>query len=604
MNPQSGLNGPPEKRSLKETFAIIGRIGKIIMRWKKYFYILIAVILLTIMCQLAVPVLVEKCIDCLIYRDESGEYLRMLWHILTTLIVLFIFNSFIEYFKNISAMKLSENMSRFLRSRLFEKIVRAPLSVLDKHSYGDLMSRLTNDSQRISTVAQVLEQFLSKTIVIFGCAIFMLLKNPKLAMISIITAIVTTIISTIISGKMRNFFLGQTIKLGEVNGHIEETMKNFRTMEMTGMENYSSNRMMQKSTEYTNICIRSSMFSGIINPIMLILGNASFLITIVVGGRLAIKGIVTLGVLQAVIMYSKQFMDAVYSFGNVLIQVQSFLASAERVFEITDLGEENRGTHTTLKKEEKRTDIPDGIYFENINFAYESEKVIDDVTLNAPRGKSTALVGSTGAGKTTLISLLLKFYDNYEGNIYLNGTDIRDMSLADTRDMITVVLQDSKLMEGTITENILYGSKVNKEDAPKIVRDITNRMGITDMIEALPDGFKTRTDDEDETISEGLRQIIGLARALVKEPKILILDEALSAVDKPTEEKIKKNILSGDKDITMLVIAHRLDTITNSDSICVLKHGKLVEQGTHDELTALGKEYKRLYNREISGKEN
>ena len=311
-------------------------------------------------------------------------------------------------------------------------------------------------------------------------------------------------------------------------------------------------------------------------------------------------------------MYSKQFMDSVYGFGNVMIQTQSFLASAERVFEILDIEVENAGTHSRLVKQEtgsedksksKKSDSPvdgkSGVRFENVSFSYDGESnVLNTVDVDMKAGTSTAIVGATGAGKTTLISLLLKFYDNYKGSIYVDGKELADYTLAGIRDRITVVLQDSRLMRGTIAENILYGTG-SKEEA----KTITDAMGVTGMIEALPEGFETETYDDDETISEGMRQIIGMARALAKEPKILVLDEALSSVDPVTEQMIRNNISTKLQSITMILIAHRLDTAKQSDKIIVMKDGNIVEEGNHDSLMAAEKEYYRLYSSQMAGNE-
>ncbi|MCR5227236.1 MAG: ABC transporter ATP-binding protein/permease [Eubacterium sp.] len=596
---------PLEKRSPEDTRRIIARISKFVFKWKKQCIILITAILLTIACQLIVPILVQKAINCLIYRTDS-TFVQDLTKVVTSLVMVFILNSIIEYVKNVSAMQLSENLSLQMRRDLFERVIHAPLSYLDTHSYGDIMSRLTNDSQRVSTVAQVLEEFMSKIIVIIGCAIIMLSKNWKLALISIVTALVTTIISGIISGRMRNYFMRQTMALGSMNGHLEESVKNFRTMEIAGIGSFTSETMAKKSQEYTDVCIKSSMFSAIINPIMLVLGNLSFMITVVVGGHFAIEDVITIGVLQAVIMYSKQFMDSVYSFGNVMIQTQSFLASAERVFELIDMEIEDTGEGARLVKQgedEKLLEgVPEkGVAYKDVTFSYDGERtVVDDITLSLEGGKTAALVGATGAGKTTLTSLLLKFYDTYEGDIFVDGVNLRDYSLEKTRNMVTVVLQDSKLVEGTIAENILYGATDKDEDD---TLDIVKKMGVLPLIEKLPDGLNTMTSDDDETISEGMRQIIGLARAVIREPRILIMDEALSAVDPLTEQMVRSNIFSITPDATILVIAHRLKSTETIDKIIVMKDGHIAEEGSFEELMESRGEYHRLYTSQQSGNE-
>ncbi|MCR5214717.1 MAG: ABC transporter ATP-binding protein/permease [Eubacterium sp.] len=599
---------PLNKRSSKETRALINRIYKYAIKWKKVCIVLILMILLTIVCQLAVPILVEHAINCLMFRD-APTFTTDISRILISLVLLFVFNSIIEYIKNISAMKLSENMSLEIRDSLFDKVLHAPLSYLDKHSYGDIMSRLTNDSQRVSTVAQVLEEFVSKIVLIVGCGIIMMMESWKLAVISMVTAVVTMLISAFISGHMRNYFMKQTIALGAMNGHIEESMKNFRTMEMAGIGAFNGNKMREKSEKYTDVCIKSSMFSAIINPIMLILGNLSFLITVVVGGHLVIEKAILLGTLQAIIMYSKTFMDSVYGFGNVMIQTQSFLASAERVFEILDIEPENEGTHSRLVKqgqtdelsEEDEVNLSSGVTYKNISFAYEEDQeVIHCLDLSFEKGKLTALVGSTGSGKTTLVSLLLKFYDNYRGDIYIGNKNTKDMTLLETRSAVTVVLQDSKLIDGTIIDNITYGLDASL-DSEKIARETIKNMGVEELIEKLPEGLNTVTSDDDETISMGMRQMIGLARALVRKPGIIIMDEALSAVDSETENKIRKNVIKMLKDVTVLVIAHRLDTIMDADKIVVLSEGKVIEEGTSDKLLESKGEFYRLCNRQLSG---
>ncbi len=604
-----GNAAPPlEKRSPKDTRKILVRLSKLVFRWKKQCIILIITILITLACQLTVPILVQKAINALIYRD-SADFVKVITGILTALVVVFVLNSLIEYIKNLSAMRLSENLSLYMRKELFERTVHAPLSYLDTHSYGDMMSRLTNDSQRVSTVAQVLEEFTSKIIVIIGCGIIMILESWKLAMISIITAIITTIISGIISGKMRGLFMKQTISLGAMNGHLEESIKNYRTMELAGIRDYTSGRMREKSKEYTDVCIKSSMFSAIINPIMLILGNLSFMITVVVGGHYAIDKVITVGVLQAVIMYSKQFMDSVYGFGNVMIQTQSFLASAERVFEVIDIKIEDSGTASKLVKQgdEAVQDVADGVVFKDVSFSYDGERdVLKDINISLTSGEVTALVGATGAGKTTLINLMLKFYDNYRGEIYINKKNIKDLPLSEVRQLVTVVLQDSRLVEGTVLDNIIYGMDADEGDEAsdrELVEDVLKVMGVRDIFSRLPNDLDTETNDDDETISEGMRQIIGLARAIVRKPKLLVLDEALCSVDKETETMIRENVRKRMGDVTSITIAHRLDTTEDADRIIVLKDGAVVEEGTKNELLKAGKEYYRLYMSQQQGRE-
>ena len=604
MQQTPGGTPPLEKKSLKDSLHIIMKVGQYVVEWKKECIILVATILLTIVCQLTVPILVQRAINALIYRTDS-TFVQELTRIITALVFVFIANSLIEYIKNISAMKLSENMSKKMRSQLFDRMVNAPLSYLDKVSFGDLMSRLTNDSARVSTVAQVLQEFLSKIVIIIGSAIIMLIKSPRLAVISIITALITTFISAIISGKMREYFMKQTMALGSMNAHIEETMKNTSTIEMAGVKDYVNQNMRKKCKDYTDICVKSSMFSGIINPIMLILGNLSFMVTLVVGAKLSISGAITIGVLQAVIMYSKQFMDSVYGFGNVMIQTQSFVASAERIFEIMDIQMENKGTVARLVQRDYKAEADSvkisstsGIEFSSVSFSYDGEtKVLSDVDIHFEKGQSTAIVGSTGAGKTTLINLLLRFYDNYEGDIILGGKNLKDLSLKEIREKVTVVLQDCRLVDGTVCDNILYGTDKTKKDAEEIIRI----MGVEDIINFLPDGLETAVSDDDESVSQGMREIIGLARALVRKPEILVMDEALSAVDNHTEEKIRGSILERMKNITMILIAHRLDTTKDCDTIVVMKKGEVFERGTHAELISENGEYSRLYNSQLAG---
>jgi ABC-type multidrug transport system fused ATPase/permease subunit len=289
-----------------------------------------------------------------------------------------------------------------------------------------------------------------------------------------------------------------------------------------------------------------------------------------------------------------------------MIQTQSFLASAERVFELIDMAIEDTGENSRLVKqgeEEKLLEgVPErGVAYKDVTFSYDGTKtVVDDITLSLEGGKTAALVGATGAGKTTLTSLLLKFYDTYEGDIFVDGVNLNDYSLEETRNMVTVVLQDSKLVDGTIAENILYGATDKTEED---TLHLAERMGILPLIEKLPDGMDTVTSDDDETISEGMRQIIGLARAVIREPRILIMDEALSAVDPLTEQMVRSNIFSIVPDATILVIAHRLKSTETIDKIIVMKDGNVVEEGSFEELMETRGEYHRLYTSQQSGNE-
>ena len=490
----------------------------------------------------------------------------------------------------------SQEIVKSLRRDLFGKLQRLPVSLFDSWSHGDLMSRLSNDVDNISsTIAQSTTQLVSTLLTIIGSFTLMLVLSPLLTLAALVTVPLVFLLTRTVSRRTRVLFKRQQAALGAMNGHIEETISGIDVIKAFGREGAAIGEFDGLNEDLKSIGTEAQVWSGFIMPLMNVINNLGFAAVAAVGGVLAVKGLVTIGVIASFISYSRQFSRPLNDLANTYNTLQTALAGAERVFEVMDQAEEapdrpvaSSGGAGVLRG------IRGDVDFESVSFGYKTDRlVLRDVSFEAREGSVTALVGPTGAGKTTIVNLLARFYDASAGSIRIDGRDLRDYARDDLRRIFGIVLQDSYLFSGSISENILYGRPGASEG--EVARAVA-AANAASFIDRLPRGYDSVLTEGGSPLSEGQRQLIALARAILADPAILILDEATSSVDTRTELHIQAAMIKLMEGRTSFIIAHRLSTIRNADNILVMEGGRIVESGRHEALMAEGGLYHRMYS--------
>ena len=482
-----------------------------------------------------------------------------------------------------------------LRERVELKINRLPLSYMDKHQRGELLSRVTNDIDNISqTFQQTLSQLFTSLLTVIGVVGMMLWISPALALIAIISIPLTLVIVTLVAKQSQPRFVAQWKHTGELNAQIEETFTGHSLVKVFGRQRKVREEFADKNHELYEASFGAQFISGIIMPASMFVGNLSYVAIAVVGGVMVTNGQLPLGDIQAFIQYSRQFQQPLSQLGSMANLLQSGVASAERVFELLDAEEQSADPESP----EQPSSDKGRLVFEDVSFRYvEEQPLIEGLNLVVEPGKTVAIVGPTGAGKTTLVNLIMRFYELDSGRITLDGADIAKMTRHDLRSRTGMVLQDTWLFGGTIRENIAYG---NTEATEEDIMQAARMAYVDRFVHALPQGYDTVLDDDATSISAGERQLITIARAFVAQPSVLILDEATSSVDTRTELLVQHAMAELRKDRTAFVIAHRLSTIRDADVILVMEHGSIVEQGTHAQLLAAKGAYARLYDAQFA----
>ena len=542
--------------------------------------------------NLLIPDLISRAIDTL---DLSQGRLSVDWDhlylILAILLAVFVFSSLFSYLQGRLAAKLTRTTTLDIRKNVSEKLIRLPIGFFDTHRGGDMTARLTNDIDNIATlISQAIGTVLSAAIIIVGCVVIMLIKNPLLTLVCLSTVALNALVTVIISRKMFGYFRRQQKSVGDMNSHVEQSVAAKKTIDSYDLTDDCIAQNERLSDELTDSAIKAQALGGAMPPLMSIIGNLNFLLIVAVGAMMYIGGGfgVTIGTIQAFTLYSRQFTKPINELSGIISQLMTALASAERVFEIIDAEpEEDAGRGTLLEKSAC------SIRFENITFSYiRGVKVLDDFTLEIEPGQRVGLVGKTGVGKTTLISLLMRFYEPDSGRILLDGVDIHDIPKAQLRRRVTTVLQSTALIDGTIRDNIAYARFSADERELEEAARIT---GADAFIGKLEKGMDTPITGDDTQLSQGERQLLCLARASLTDPGVLVLDEAMSSVDPATEARIQEAMLEIMRDRTCVIIAHRLSTIKNVDKIAVFQDGRIVETGRHKELLEKRGVYYSLY---------
>ncbi|WP_313544921.1 ABC transporter ATP-binding protein [Leifsonia aquatica] len=516
-------------------------------------------------------------------------------HVLMWVLALYIASSVFSYLQAYVLNGVTQRTVYRLREDVEAKIHRLPLTYFDKMQRGELLSRVTNDIDNISqTLQQTMSQLLTSLLTVVGVVVMMFVVSPLLALIALITIPLTLLVTSLIAKRSQKLFVAQWRSTGELNGQIEEAFTGHSLVKVFGRHREVEARFGTKNEEMYEASFGAQFISGIIMPAMMFVGNLMYVAIAVVGGLQVASGAMQLGDVTAFIQYSRQFTQPLTQLGSMANLLQSGVASAERVFELLDADEQSA--------DPERPQSPEGtkgrLAFEDVSFRYSADKpLIDDLSLVAEPGQTVAIVGPTGAGKTTLVNLMMRFYELDGGRITLDGVDIAAMTRNDLRSRMGMVLQDTWLFKGTIRDNIAYGRPGATEDE---IVDAAKATYVDRFVRSLPDGYDTVLDDEGGNISAGEKQLLTIARAFLARPSVLILDEATSSVDTRTELLVQKAMSALRADRTSFVIAHRLSTIRDADLILVMEAGSIVEQGTHAELLARGGAYYTLYNAQFA----
>mgnify|MGYP000876283000 FL=1 len=589
----SRINGEKPKNGKKTLAKLLRYIG----RSKYIFFALMAVMLIITGLNLAAPSIQQRAIDFITITEKRLNVdLGGLGRALVLLGVVYAASSVFTYLQGILSAKLSQYTVKTMRRDLFDNLVHLPIKYFDTHRHGDLMSRMTNDVENISTtISQSIGSIISGVLTVLGSFAIMMVYSPLLTLISLSTIFLTIIVSSVMTKFMRKYFMQQQILLGRINGHVEEMVTGYRTVVAYSKEQDAIDEFSSMNDELRRCGIRAQICGGVMGPLMNCISNFGFVLIAAFGGWFTMRGMITVGTIQAFILYSKQFSRPINEIANQYANIQTAIAGAERIFEVMEAEHEtdNGTSYFTAKN------VKGDICFKDVVFGYEEGKtVLKGLDLDVKRGQKIAIVGATGSGKTTVVNLLTRFYDIDSGSITVDGVPITDIRMAELRRSIAIVLQDTVLFSGTIEDNIRYG----KENAsPEEVKAAAAHANADEFIERLPEGYAAQLSEGGSNLSQGQRQLLAIARAVLAEPPILILDEATSSVDTRTEMHIQSAMVALMKNRTSLIIAHRLSTIRDADKIVVIDGGRVAEMGSHDELIALGGCYYKLYQTQFAG---
>lgn len=515
--------------------------------------------------------------------------------ILFFLLCLYIISALFSFGMSFIMSSVAQNTVYKMRNDVKEKLDKLPLKYFDGHTHGDVLSRITNDMDNIATtLQQSMTQMITSFVSVVGIIGMMLSISPFMTLIAIVTLPISMMITVLIAKKSQKYFASQQKKLGELNGHVEEMYTGHKIVKAFGYEDKSVEIFTDVNSELSNVAWKAQFMSGVIFPALNFVNNLGYVLICVVGGFMVAKKKIEIGDIQAFIQYIRQFTHPIVQLANISNVIQSTIASAERVFEVLDEEEEIPDVEDNKTVENFKGKVD----FKHVKFGYvEGKTLMEDISISVKEGHTIAIVGPTGAGKTTLVNLLMRFYEIQGGSIEIDGVDIRDMKRGDLRQTFGMVLQDTWLFKGTIRDNIAYGRTGATEEDILRASELAHAHHF---IMTLPEGYDTVLNEEASNISQGQKQLLTIARAILADPRILILDEATSNVDTRTEVLIQKameNLMSGR---TSFVIAHRLSTIRDAELILVMNQGTIIEQGNHRELLEADGFYANLYNSQFS----
>jgi ATP-binding cassette subfamily B protein len=573
----------------KNLLGTLKRLWKYFGKERKLLVLVLIFILVSTLIGLSVPYLIGKAVDSMSRGVGYVDFIS-LKSVIYALVLIYVLDYAINAAQGFIMAGVSQRIVRSLRTGLFEKLQRLPVAFFDTRAHGDIMSRLTNDIDNVSTtISQSTTHLMSSSIMIIGAFVMMLYLSPLLTLASVITIPLVFILTRTIAKKTKVLFKEQQVALGKLNGHIEENISGIHVVKAFNHEEAVIREFEEINSKLRTIGIKAQIWTGFIMPLMNVANNIGFAAVAGVGGILAVRGLVTVGVIATFLSYSRQFARPLNEVASIFNTLQSAIAGAERVFEILDEMEEV----ADLENAVELVNVKGEVVFENVSFGYNQEKtVLNNISFKAEAGSSTALVGPTGAGKTTIVNLLNRFYDVTEGGILLDGKDIRCYTRGSLRKCFGIVLQDTYLFSGTIKENIKYGKP---EAGDEEVIEASRMANAHQFITRLSKGYNTMLAESGGNLSQGQRQLIAIARAILSNSPILILDEATSSVDTRTELKIQEAMLKLMEGRTSFIIAHRLSTIKDADTIMVIDHGQIVEKGNHENLVKKEGIYHNMY---------
>ena len=580
------------KKTIARLLRYIGRNGVLLLA-------LLGFMLMTTVVDLLGPMFQQLAIDTIKVADDGLSIdLSALFTYLIIMGVAFAFGALMNLCQSLLSAKLSQETIYAMRSDLFRKISKLPISYTDSHRHGDIMSRMTNDVENVSNaVAQSVTTLISCVITIVGALAMMIYYSWELTLITLVTIPLSITVSTMLGKFMRKYFIRRQKLLGQLNGQVEEMVTSYKTVVAYGKEDEAVEQFREVSDQLRKSSISARVWGSIMGPLMNFIGNLQYVAVAVLGGFMMLTGrrALTPGKLQAMLQYSKKFTMPVNQVANQYSAILTALAGAERIFEIMDGADEIDEGTSTLSREQ----MQGAIEFSDVHFSYvPGEPVLKGFNLSVKPGQKIAIVGATGSGKTTVVNLLTRFYEPDSGSITVDGVSISDIPKAELRRSIAIVLQDTVLFSDSIRKNILYGRTDADEADVKAAAATANA---DRFIERLPEGYDTQLAEAGSNLSQGQRQLLSIARAVLADPKILILDEATSSVDTRTEMRIQQAMINLMQNRTSLIIAHRLSTIRDADVIVVVRDGVIAEAGDHETLLAAGGEYAKLYSNQFAG---
>lgn len=572
----------------KNTGGTIFRLLKMFGKWRKPLIIAAILTILSASAALLTPYLLGQAINTFNINTNTVDYL-FLTTILTVLFACYIISWVIDTINGVLMARVTQSLVKHIRTEFFSKLQRIPLNFYDTRSHGDTMSRITNDVDNISsTVGQTTTQLISSVFSITGSLVMMLVLSPFLTLVALITIPLIFLLTKTIAKRSKKYFSGQQQQLGILNGVIEENIQGLKMVKAFNRQEKVLRDFKAVNQTLCDYSTKAQIWSGFLMPFMNVINNLSYTLIAGAGGYMAVKEYISVGVVVSFLTYSRQFGMPLNHVAGMFNSIQSALAGAERVFEILDEQEES-ADKDNLKD---FTGAGGKVEFKEVSFSYVKDRpVLDKVSFQVQPGEVVALVGETGAGKTTIVNLLTRFYDPGEGSILIDNTDINDIPRRDLRNCFSVVLQDTCLFTGSIADNIRYSRPEATDEEVKAAAVMAHA---DSFISRLPKGYKTKVSGSSDNLSQGQRQLIAIARAVLCQAPILILDEATSSVDTRTEKEIQLALLKLMKNHTSFLIAHRLSTIRDADKILVIGSGGILESGTHEELMEIGGVYCRM----------
>lgn len=584
---RGNMGAPVEKP--KEGKKTLSRLISYFRPEKKYVILLAAAVVLAVSASVIAPSLQSSAIDSLV----TGAF-EEIPRILGLMLLAYLIHGSATLLQGFFSARLSQRVIFRLRNELFNKVVSLPIPYLDNHSHGDIMSRMTNDAENVSNViSSSLSSLFSGVLMLVGTIIMMLRFSIPLTLLTCATVVLSVVVTRVMSSLMRKYYLRRQELLGKLNGIVEEKISAGKTVTAYNLQAATIEEFNTASDELTKTGIIADVIGNAMGPLMNMINNFSFVIVAAFGAWFALRGMISVGVISAFIIYSKQFSRPINELAQLYGQIETAIAGAERIFSVLDAESENTSG-------ERNFEVTKGVIeFQHVNFSYvPGKQVIYDFNLRVEAGKKIALVGSTGSGKTTVVNLLMRFYDIDSGSITVDGVDIRDISTDVLRDSVGIVLQDTVLFTDTVRNNLKYA---DRSISDKKMIEAAESSNCDKVVAALPDGYDTVLTAAGANLSQGQRQLLTIGRAFLSYPKILILDEATSSVDTRTELHIQNAMVELMRNRTSLIIAHRLSTIRDADQIVVMEQGHIIETGTHEELLAKGGSYYKLYMTQFAG---